>query len=273
MDWITDILSGPLYALGRYYWNYFMDLVKSILTMTPSEYAPEAWGYITSVLYPWLLSIGTLMLNLFFFIGVFKQASNLKQNFTLEVFVETGIKLLLANGFMVSGIPIMNTFFEMSAAMIRFINAGSDYSLRVTQQEIDAGMVLFLWLFGFIYMIVSVVCGIMILLAVYGRYIQLYLLVAVNPIALSTAVGGSGISHTAFAWIKTFLSKVFEIVLIALVLVVASKISVQMEFLNEDGFGDWFDGASLALQNIVLMIVTTAAVKGVDGFMRRALGL
>lgn len=273
MDWLTDILSGPLYALGRYYWNYFMDLVQKLLTMTPSQYAPEAWDFVVGVLYPWTLSLGTILLNIFFFVGVFKQAGNLKQNFTTEVFVETGIKFLIANGCMMAGMSLMNAVFEMSTAMISVINSGGGYDLRVTSQEIDAGMVLFLWLFGFIYMIVSVVCGIMILLAVYGRYIQIYLLIAVAPIAVSTAVGGQGISHTAISWLKTFLAKVFEIVLIALVLVIASKISMQINFLNEDGFGDWFDGASLALQNIILMVVTSAAVKGVDSFMRRALGL
>ncbi len=273
MDWLTDILSGPLYALGRYYWNYFMDLVQKLLTMTPAEYAPKAWDFVVGVLYPWTLSLGTILLNIFFFVGVFRQASNLKQNFTTEVFVETGIKFLIANSCMMAGLSLMDTVFKISTAMVSVINAGGSYDLRVTSQEVDAGLVLFLWLFGFIYLIVSVVCAIMILLAVYGRYIQLYLLIAVAPIAGSTAVGGQGVSHTAFAWLKTFFAKVFEIVLIALVLVLASKISLEINFLNEDGFGDWFDGASLALQNIILMIVTSAAVKGVDGFMRRALGL
>ena len=273
MDWITDILSGPLYALGRAYWNFFMDLVARLLTMTPAEYAPQAWDFVINVIYPWTLSLGTLLLNLFFFIGIFRQASNLKQNFTLEVFVESGIKLVLANGVMVSGLPLMSTVFDMAVEMVNVFSSGGSFDLRVTTQEIDAGMVLFLWLFGFIYLIVSTVCGIMILLAVYGRYIQLYLLMVVCPVAMATAAGGSGISHTAIAWLKTFLGKAFEIVLIALVLVLASKISRQIDFANVDGFGDWFDGAWLAIQNIILMALVTAAVKGVDGFMRRALGL
>lgn len=274
MDWIEDILTGPLYALGRFLWNAIMDWTQELLTKTPAEFSPGAWSFVVDTLYPWTLGIGLLSLNLFLFIGLFRQVSNLKQNLTLEIMVEIAIRIILTNGLMTSGLLIIQTVFEISAAMIADISSFGSFSFRVTDQEVDIGMVLFLWVIGLIYLIISVVCALMIFMAVYGRFLQLYLLVAVAPIATATVIGGQGINHTAISWFKTFLAKTFEIVIIALVLVIAAKMSSSITFGDaEDGFGDWWDGLVLALQSMIQMVILTASVKGVDGFMRRAFGL
>ncbi len=274
LEWIEDFLSGPFFAAGNAIWEYFIGLVQDILIKSPMAYAPEAWNFVEGVLYPWSLSIGMLMLNLFFFIGMFKQASNLRQNFTLEVMVETGIRWAVVNMLMLFGMSLIKHVLDIAAAMMSdLFNAGS-IAFRITAQELDIGMTLFMWLFGLIYLIVCIVCGIMIFLAVYGRFLQLYMLVIVGPMALSTAVGGNGIANTAYAWTKTFVAKVFEVVLICIALILASKISMGIGFMDSpDGIGDWFDGFALALQSVIVMIMATASVKGVDAFMRRSFGL
>ncbi len=126
LEWIEDFLSGPFFAAGNAIWEYFIGLVQDFLIKSPTSYAPEAWNFVESVLYPWSLSIGMLMLNLFFFIGMFKQASNLRQNFTLEVMVETGIRWAVINMLMLFGMSIIKHVLDIAAAMMSdLFNAGS----------------------------------------------------------------------------------------------------------------------------------------------------
>jgi len=61
-----------------------------------------------------------------------------------------------------------------------------------------------------------VVCAVMIFLTLYGRYVKLYLLVLFYHIAMPLIVGGRELEHNGYAWVRTFLSNVFEIVAIAL---------------------------------------------------------
>lgn len=54
-------------------------------------------GYIVNSIYPITLSVGTVLLNLAFMAGIFRQASDLKQNLTMEIFLGLAVKLLFAN--------------------------------------------------------------------------------------------------------------------------------------------------------------------------------
>ena len=134
---------------------------------------------------------------------------------------------------------------------------------------------LFYNLFGILYVIAAIVCSFLILLTVYGRYIRLYLLVVSAPFALSTIVGGEEARRTFISWVKTFLLNTFEIVMIALVMVICFKLTesgvnifekgnVAVEAVN--GFWD-------ALNGLFTMVVMTASVRGVNSFMSKAFGL
>lgn len=148
--------------------------------------------------------------------------------------------------------------------------AGTDNPF--VQSDMDGGAIFFYAVFGIIYFAVCLVSSVTIFLTVYGRYLQLYLLVLSAPIALSTIPGGPGISQTAGAWFKTLLAKSFSIVLIALAIIIASKMCAAIDFGQLAGI-EAADGFIQALQNIFNMLLLTASVKGVDEFMRRTFAL
>lgn len=278
---LSDILDGfwdaiaslltPFYSAGVAIWNGMLSLIGAVSVNTPETFSEETWTYVTDTLYPWALSIGAMMLNIFFMIGIIRQTTNLKQNFTLEIFIDCCIKVVFGNLLMLSGIELMKSFFSMASGICTSLMVETP-SIAV-QEDNDLGSVLFYMIFGFIFLIVCMVCSVMVFLTVYGRYLQLYMLVVSGPIAWGTLPGGQGISQTAFAWLRTFLSKTFEVVMILIAILIAGKMCSSIDFGTLSGIGGIFDGAIQALQNICVMVLLTASVKGMDVFMKRVFAL
>ena len=272
MDFIKDFLSGgKYYACGTAFWNIVMMMVEGLMGTTPMDFSSEAWSFVVSNIYPLTLGVGELLLNIFYLVSVFRSCSNLKQNITLEMMVEILIKLVLANAVMQSGLSIIQAVFKISASWSTGIVSAT--TLNFAQEDIDLGSTLFYHIVGLGFFVVSIVCGVMILLVIYGRYLQLYLITVTMPLAIPASVGGSGISQSAVAWTRTFIGKSFEIFIIALVMALASKIAGHIDFGTLKGIGSIVDGAVQALQNIVVMVIVAASVKGADSFMHKAFSL
>ncbi|MCP1110263.1 hypothetical protein [Ohessyouella blattaphilus] len=272
MQAIRDIIMGPAYLLGKMIWNALMSMVTGVMTSTPETFSSPTWEFVEGTLYPWTKGIGIVLLNLFFMIGYITQASDLKESFTIEIFVKQVIKLVLANGLIQALIPITRIFFRMSSQLTGLVMTYEP--ITFTTEDVDGGMWLFFFIFGSLYVLVAIVCGGLIFLSVYGRFLKIYLSVAVGPIALASLAGGRTLNNTAFAWMKTFLSYVFEIFVIALVITIAGKMIQSIDFGTfERGFASIADGFGGALQSMFTMILMAASVKGADTFMRRNFGL
>lgn len=265
------VLIQPFYLFGVMLWNSMIGLIGLTAVQTPSSFSQATWKYIINELQPWTFAIGATLLNLSFYIGFIRQAGNLKQDFTLEVFIECCTKVAIGNALMLSGTRLMKLFFSIASEL-----AGSillDTPVIFAQADTDVGSALFYALFGFLFFVVCLVCSVMIFLTVYGRYLQLYLLVAVAPVAIGTLPGGPGLSQTAYAWLRTFFAKVFEIVVIVMAIAIASKMCNSIDFGTMEGITGIFDGAIQAVQNICTMVLLTSTVKGADVFMRRVFAL
>ena len=117
-NWLEEILMGPTYLLGNTIWNVVMQLITGVITMSPQEFSSDTWGYITDTLYPWALGCGVAVINMFFLIGFLRGASNLRENITIEMWVELFIKALLANGLIfyresgLGGVAVFLHFWE-----------------------------------------------------------------------------------------------------------------------------------------------------------------
>ena len=113
----------------------------------------------------------------------------------------------------------------------------------------------------------------MIFLAVYGRFMQLYVMVACAPLALPFLAGGHGVERTGSAFIRAFLGKCFEIVVIALFLGIGTRLCRSIDWGSMEGIEGIFDGAQQCIQSMITMVLMAASVKGADSFMRRVFGL
>lgn len=261
----------PFYIFGVVLWNSMLGLIGLTAVQTPSSFSGATWQYIINDLQPWTFAVGATMLNISFYIGFIRQAGNLKQDFTLEVFVECCIKVAVGNALLLSGTKLMKLFFSIASELAGGILL--ETPVVFAQADTDVGSVLFYMLFGFVFFVVCLVCSVMIFFAVYGRFLQLYLLVAVAPVAVGTLPGGPGLSQTAYAWLRTFLAKVFEIVVIVMAITIAAKMCNSIDFGTMESISGIFDGAVQAVQNICTMVLLTATVKGTDSFMRRVFAL
>lgn len=278
-EWLINLLDttifgwfSVLYKLGVNIWNWAMTLVGAVATTTPEAFSQSAWNYVVNYALDFTMAIGGTLLNVFYMVGIIRQSTNLKENYTLEIFVDNVIKMLLANMLILNGLDLIRVIFDLAS-----ISSGafllSDLP-SIEQADLDAGKVLFNFFFGWIFLAVSVVCAFTIFITLYSRYLQLYLLVATYPLAMSTLPGGQGVFNTASSWTRTFLSKAFEIVVIALAVSIGSYMCVAIDFGSvATGIGAEFDGAVQVIQSMATMVIMTGSVKGVDVFMRRAFGL
>lgn len=271
-SWLGDFFGlSSMFQGASGAWNWCMIFVLNLLTKTPDTFSPDAWTYVTDTLYPWFLSIGAFLLNMFCLIGFCRQASNLRDNVTIEMWIELFIKIIVANTLMVNGLSIMQEFFSVSGSLSTEILISDPPAAY--NGEVDAGAVIMYVVFGLVYMLIALVCGVIILIEVLSRFINLYILTATAPIALSTWAGGRGIENTAYAWIKSFLTAVFQIVVIAMVLTIGGNIASGLQTDMTSTVLDWFDGANSILWSMIYMVMMAAGVKGADGLLKRAFDL
>ncbi|MGN1155734.1 MAG: hypothetical protein ACI4TK_06120 [Agathobacter sp.] len=269
-DAFFDFLGGGLsYGFGTGLWNLMISLITATIGTTPEEFSSEAWNYVTTVVYDSCLSLAASMLNIMYLIGLMRQAVKLRENYTAEMLVDALIKVIIANFGLLNGLTLMRQFFGI-ASTLATVFLGNRGGLYFEQSVHDLSSTLFYFLFGIIYLIVSLVCSAMIFLAVYSRYMMLYFLVGVAPFAWITLPGGSGVSNTFFSWLKTFIAKSLEVVGIAILIGIGSALCKKIDFGTASGIAR---GAMQAIQNMATMILLAASIKGLDITMRRIFGL
>lgn len=272
VEWFSSFFNGVGIGMASNIWNAAMKAVTAVITSTPQEFSAGTWRLVEEKLYPWSLGIGLSLLNLFFMIAIWQAVKNFHQNITTEMVVEALVKIVAANILFINIMPLIKSFFEIAALMTGEVLTMEAPGLIV--DDLDMGSALFYLLLGTGCLLLSIICGGMILLTVYGRYIKLYLLVLLAPFALPALIGGHGVEHTFHAWLKTFLANVFEIVVIALVLVLSWKlIQGGISLFTADGVLSSFDGGIQVINSMLTMVLVTVSVKTANSFLSRAMGL
>lgn len=273
-SWIVDFFNVDLsWSWGNAAWNGLIKIVFTLLTKTPEEFSADAWAVVTDTLYPWFLSAGVSLLNLFFFIGFIRQNMNLRDNITIETWIEGFIKVIISNAIMQEGLTLVNDFLTLQVAATEF--ALGENVLVLSVPEVDIGTLLFTLFLGLIYFIISAVCGVMVLLEVMKRFLFVTASITVGPIAICTMAGGRGLESSAHAWIKTFLTYCFQFVLIAVILRIGTLMGSSLPaFLqSQEGPGEIFDGFVLCLNNLVFMLFITTGIKGTDNLLEKMFSL
>ena len=272
-DWVTNFFGGFSIGLANTIWKAAMALIGGLLGTPPQDFSPDAWNFVERTLYPWALSIGVSLLNLFFLIAICRAVSDLHHNITLEMTIEAFVKIVVANVIFLNLFLLMRLILSIAAAMVGEVFTTQSADLIV--DEMDIGSTLFYLLFGIFFVLVEIVCSFLLLLTVYSRYIKIYLLIVLAPFALPTLIGGRETERTFYAWLKTFLLNAFEIVAIALTMAISFKIiNAGISVFEGSGLmGEAVDGFWDALKALFTMIFMTASVKGVNSLLAKALAL
>lgn len=261
-----------IYQSGFAIWNGVMGLCTGLIKKTPQKFSLEAWEFVRDTLYPWALGIGITMMNLFCIIALYRAVSNLKENLTSEMIIEALIKIVVLNILMLKGMDFIVSLFNMSSALAGDILVQAGTIPYITTEE-DAGSVLFMFIFALVYFFVALVCSILILITIYGRYLNLYMLVVCFPFAAPSIIGGRGIDATAYAWLRHFLLRCGEIVVIAMAMAIGGKIISGITIFTDSMFEGFFDGFVQSLNSMVYMILMTATVKSAASFMSKTFSL
>ena len=269
MDWITSGLS-PLYTLGVNIWNLILSFCLGKGLSTPESFSPSAWAYVNNFLYPFFQAIAATMLNLFFYIGICRQVGNLRESMTIETGVNVLIKVLLGNLAINSVLWFSKWVFSVTKVTGGVIIGESDFR-GLEDSSVNEVQLMVLMVIGIIFLVIAIVCAATIFITMVGRTIQLYMLAATGPLAVSCIPGGPGIQNAAGAWIKTLLTKSLSIVIIAIFIILVSKFDLT-DFFAENLLTD-IVLPTRCIQNMFIMMLTAAGVKGADLFMKQTFGI
>ena len=276
-QWLIDfVIGGSIFMLAQQLWNFIMNLVINLMGMNVSDFVNDgagAWEYISDTVYPFFLGMGAVFLNMFSMAGFCKQASNLKEGITIEALTELFIKLVAANMLMLNSLDIMQEInaFSVQASGILF---NSESIPSIVGDDYDVGFHIAISLIGIIYLIMAGVCSITILIEVVGRFVNLFMLMSCAPIALSTLAGGKGIQNSAAAWFKSFITSSAQIIVIALVIQIVTRINWSITAAADaGGLSYWFNGAISVIASLVFMPLLASCVKQSENFLRKAFAL
>lgn len=275
-QWIQGFFKGPFVVLGEAVWKAMMSLAMGIMSTTPQDYAPTAWEYVSGELYSWTLGIGISMMNLFLIIGFLKNVGDLKKNLNLEMLIEFMIRIVITNIVFVNLKDAITGMFSLSGGLVAELPV-SDISVASWGLDgtVTSDNILAFWILGFFFFITAVVCGGMIVFTVYTRYIKLYILLCTAPPAAATLVGGQGIERSGYAWLRSLIGHTFEVVIIAMVMVIVGKIMSGGTFIiPDDSLAlDGSSGLAMLFNSILFMVLMAISVHGVSGFMNRTFSL
>lgn len=254
-------------------WNGCMTWVKVMLGATPMHLADgNIWDKVIAELYPIFATIGSSLLMTFLFVGFLKEIMDFRKNITLELLVTYGIRIIVANILLLNVVPLAQRFF-WSASQLAYTTFNDFSYTFVTPDNPQIGEFLSYFVVGIAYIIAAFVCGFSIVFTLYKRYLNLYLMVLMAPVALSSMAGDRGISQTAAAWFKNFLAATFEIVVISLALVISGwMLSAGLVVFSgmASGLAAWM---MQLLEGLLNMVITAGAVKGAEGLLKKVLAL
>ena len=278
-------------------WNALFSLiVGSFLTSNSSSaVSVESLQYTETFknVFPVFTSIAVSLFCLIFFVNFAKQNVNFKQNLTLETTAELGIKFIVGN-FLITALPrILPLFIRMASALVGD-GSGVVNAIKLEPLQADPNILTDIegwWeivigndtasngvdttIIGLVFFIVVLVCLFQIFIVVLGRLVDVFLLMITSPIAVSFVAGSGQLSQTSYSFLKTFLLKLFEVVMIYLAMGCAIFIGSKIgNVITEDLLGDMLRPNSVILVNYMCQIVLMAtATKGASALMGKAFNL
>ena len=279
---ITSILNGSLlFQLGIGIWNGLIGYAWDILQTNPQNLADGMLWDTADGIFQLLQIVGASLMTVLFLINFVKETADIRHNTTLESAFLMILKLIIGNVVLLKLKSIILLVMRMEQDLLVVVAPSGSASLQLTipgldDWEMSAQGAVLGFLLGFLFIIVAVGGTIVILWTAYGVFFKIFFYIATAPLAMSTILGTQGMSHSAYAWIKTFLCALGELAgMILMLRLGAALINAQGFFpaLPEGGICDIL-GMQVwgGLQCTLCIIIIVGGVKSVDSLIRRAFG-
>ena len=279
---ITSILNGSLlFQLGIGIWNGLIGYAWDILQTNPQNLADGMLWDTADGIFQLLQIVGASLMTVLFLINFVKETADIRHNTTLESAFLMILKLIIGYVVLLNLKSIILLVIGMEQDLLGIVAPSGSASLQLTipgldDWEMSAQGAVLGFLLGFLFIIVAVGGTIVILWTAYGVFFKIFFYIATAPLAMSTILGTQGMSHSAYAWIKTFLCALGELAgMILMLRLGAALINAQGFFpaLPEGGIWDIL-GMQVwgGLQCTLSIIIIVGGVKSVDSLIRRAFG-
>lgn len=214
-----------------------MRILLSILTTDITTYnGGVIWNAISSV-YDAILAMGVTIAGVLIWFGLLSSTSRYAELKKASVWFQFLVEIILTNAVLYYGKFLLLECIKIGQGMtekmmdvtgmmttngnsIFSVTVPDNLSVAVDSLSLGKGILLFVVvLIGAIFIVVSTIG---VLLTVYGRLFNLYLMIAISPLPIATAIG-KPTRFVFYNFIKSFLSVVLEALIIVLVLYIFTK--------------------------------------------------
>lgn len=275
---LPDIdMSGPIKFCFKV-WNTLMKSVYAILTESPSEFkGGEIWKAVKEI-NPYFVTVGTVLVTLFFMIGLFKEQTDLRREMNPEMAIKLFARLSVAEWLLANTFYIIDAIFGVATWLIgKIITKGvtkmalSKSELKLFE-EVDPLSAAVLFFFGLIcFVAVIVMAGVMIY-TVYSRFFKVYISAPFSAIAVAGVAGG-GLGYMARSNLQNIAAYALEGVAIAVTLIVCGKfIGSGIDLGLKVGDSDMLKGLVILTEKTFSVALTVGLTKGGETLVRKNLG-
>lgn len=282
IEFITSLLDGSLlFKWGIGIWNGLIGYAWDILQTNPQNLAGGSLWNTADGVFQLLQIVGASLMTVLFLINFCKETADIRHNTTLESAFVMIMKLILGNVVLLNLKEIIVLLIGMEQDLLGIVAPSGSASLQLTipgleDWEISAQGVFGGNAMGFLFLILSIGGTIVILWTAYNVFFKIFFYIATAPLAMSTILGTHGMSHSAYAWIKTFLCAMGELAGMVLMLRLGAALINSEGFfpaLPDDAVWDLIGPQAWGgLQCALSIMIVAGGVKSVDAMIKRAFG-
>ena len=269
-------------------YNNLAGTAAGMLGQDPSAWNSSGWSFVNNV-NNIFLGIGGVWVAMFFLMGFCADSVDIKQDWRIENILRMFIKLSIAEYFVINSLTLVKTLFGLATGIIGKLQGNNltfQYSVpsEVTDilkdplnHNITGGtgvlMLVILLILEIVFLLITIGCGVMILLEAYQRFFKILMLAPYGTLASSTIAGNHMLGHSAESFWKYALCTIMDAVTMYMALALsAAVISSGSLGLVKDQTGVMYVFAWMLESSIVCML-TIGMVKGAEMVTQKALGL
>lgn len=280
MEWVRDTFIRPIVkAIYGYFFGLFNNLFSSAaieLSTTPSNFASVGGSLVslvTTIGSTVVLPIAAAILSYSFAKEIFELVSkhNNMADFDSFAFFKTLFKTAAAAWITTKCFDIVLGFFDMGAYLVESV-AGStpiiidaESLTNALVAEPDIGQLCLYILLGLVIGLVVLICGALILITIWSRLINIYILVVISPIPFATLLGSQSLSSIGSGFIKNVLSTALQGFIIAVLMAIMASI-ISNTAANVNDMTD-------LLKVTILLITSTITISKSLSLAKTAVGL
>lgn len=256
---IKDMINGQFGGLDQ-----LINNVVLFLTQDPAQFNPGAWGIVNNI-YNVFLAIGFSLLALFFLTEfVAKIIRSGPENMSWEPIVVILLKLAIAKMLMSNCLKFLTLILGLTSGWITQINGMASTSTTnsgmtdaLLHQYVGANFSTQIFFMGSMAPmgITLFILKIVLMVIVYGRMIELFILTAVAPLPIATMIS-DGLSGTAKSFFKRYISVCLQGVVILIICKIYGGI-ISSVALSGDTWTVVFNGV-LATSVLVYVVVRSS---------------